>query len=603
MCGIATLFEYHQRNAVNEQALLSMRERMVARGPDGAGIWVDQASGIGLAHRRLAIIDLSDEASQPMQDVSGRYSIVFNGEIYNYRTLREALERCGRKFRTHSDTEVLINTVAEYGVDGLRKLRGMFAFALWDKGQRRLLLARDPYGIKPLYYSDNGSRILVASQVKALLASRLIKTDPEPAGHVGFYLWGTVPEPFTLFKAIRALPAGHYMEVDSETGSAKPQPYLTVDGILAEKSDKETGTESVPPLRKALLDTVRHHLEADVPVGLFLSAGIDSTALAGLLAETGAELRTVTLAFEEYRGTHADESPLAEAVATHYGATHQTISITRRDFEDSLDHIMDSMDQPTIDGVNTYFVSRAAAQIGLKVAMSGVGGDELFGGYPSFHQLPRLVRQISRVPANRQIGRLLRVLLQRMPRGRISPKVPGLLEYGGSFAGAYLLRRGLFMPWELTDNLDPEFLAQGLERLDFLGQIEQVAARVMYPHARVAALETSFYMRNQLLRDSDWASMAHSLEVRTPLVDATLLQGLAPSITGLAPYRKRDLAGVPNNPIPAEIRRRSKTGFTIPVQDWLGDSPSFGLKSFGYRVWAERLHAEYMSQSSIELSN
>ena len=270
MCGLAALFEYQTQNPPDQPALLRMRERMLSRGPDGAGLWCDDQAGIGLAHRRLAIIDLSDQGAQPMQDATGRYVISFNGEIYNYRPLRAELESRGRVFHTHSDTEVLINTIAEYGAAaGLKRLRGMLAFALWDREGRSLLLARDPYGIKPLYYADDGSRLLAASQVKALLASKLVDTDPEPAGHVGFYLWGSVPEPFTLFRAIRALPAGHFLWIRAGRGASEPEPFTSVADVLRSAQDSDAPQQPVD-VGEAVRDSVRHHLEADVPVGVFL---------------------------------------------------------------------------------------------------------------------------------------------------------------------------------------------------------------------------------------------------------------------------------------------------------------------------------------------
>ena len=305
MCGLAGIFVYRTgARPVNEGELLRMREAMVTRGPDGAGLWISKDRQVGLAHRRLAIIDTTAAGAQPMSTSDGALCIVYNGEIYNYRKLRKELQAKGYRFATQSDTEVLLHLYREYGHGMVHHLRGMYAFALWDAGKRGLFISRDPFGIKPLYYSNDGATVRVASQVKALLASGAVDTSPEPAGHVGFYLWGYVPDPYTLYKGIRALPAGTTLWVDAG-GQDVPRPFFNIREslILAEERARAvTASDMRDQLREALLDTVQHHLIADVPVGLFLSSGIDSTTLAALARESGAEgLQTVTLAFDEYR--------------------------------------------------------------------------------------------------------------------------------------------------------------------------------------------------------------------------------------------------------------------------------------------------------------
>jgi asparagine synthase (glutamine-hydrolysing) len=352
---------------------------------------------------------------------------------------------------------------------------------------------------------------------------------------------------------------------------------------------------------------VRHHLVADVPIGAFLSAGIDSGALVGLMRDIGQQdVQTVTLAFAEFRGRAEDEAPLAQEVARLFGTRHTTRVVTKSEFVADLPRILEVMDQPSIDGINTWFVSKAAHELGLKVAISGLGGDELFGGYPSFRDIPRWVRLLavpSRAPL---VGKAFRVAAQPLV-GALggSPKLSGLLEFGGTYAGAYLLRRGLFMPWELSHVLDPDIARDGLRRLAPLRLIAGALAPCHHsPHARVAALEASLYMRNQLLRDTDWASMAHGLEVRVPLVDAQLLQRVAPAI--LAAKRcavsapKASLARSTARPLPPQVIARTKTGFTTPIAHWLKNAtlPGGGITAPWRRVplnahwsrqWAERL--------------
>jgi asparagine synthase (glutamine-hydrolysing) len=331
---------------------------------------------------------------------------------------------------------------------------------------------------------------------------------------------------------------------------------------------------------------------ADVPVGVFLSSGLDSTTLAALVAESGAELRSVTLGFEEYRGTAHDEVPLAELVAQRYGARHETVWVKREDFRARLPALLDAMDQPSLDGVNSYFVSLAAARVGLKVALSGLGGDEVFGGYPSFQEIPRAVRRLRWLTWVPGLGRAFRFVSASLLRRFTSPKYASLLEYGGRYAGAYLLRRGLFMPWELPRFLDGEMVRQGWEALRPLARLDDTLSGLRDARRRVAALEMTWYMRNQLLRDTDWASMAHSLEVRVPLVDVEVLRAVAPHFSDPPPPSKLLLAQCPSQPLPDALLRRPKTGFTVPVRDWLrGDAAAPGER--GLRGWARFVHAAF----------
>lgn len=582
MCGINGIFAFHYAaNPIDRAELIRTRDHMAARGPDGAGAWHSEDGRVAFGHRRLSIIDLSDTGAQPMSSSDGRLVVTFNGEIYNYRALRETLEAEGRVFASQSDTEVLLHLYASKGEAMVHDLRGMFAFAIWDRVSNQLFLARDPYGIKPLYYSDDGWTFRFASQVKALLAGGSISRDSDPAAQVGFYLWGSVPEPFTTCAAIRALPAGATLLVD-RIGAHSPRRYHSIAQVYCAaeaQSRQERAHENenaLAEVRRALVDSVRHHLVADVPVGAFLSAGIDSGALVGLMRDVGQQdIQTVTLAFEEFRGRAEDEAPIAAKVAQAYGTRHTMRVVSQSEFQADLPRILDAMDQPTIDGINTWFVAKAARELGLKVAVSGLGGDELFGGYPSFRDIPRWVRLFgvpSRIPG---LGRIARRLAQ--PFGAltgVSPKAMGLLEFGGSYAGAYLLRRGLFMPWELPSVLDADVVRRGLRRLAPLARVRsELDPAPVTAHARIATLEASLYMRNQLLRDTDWASMAHSLEVRVPLVDSTLLQTVA-EVRHRAPalVSKGCLATSASVPLPIEIRERAKTGFTTPVARWMQDA-------------------------------
>lgn len=541
---------------------------MRARGPDGHGLWLGNSERVALAHRRLSIIELSEAGAQPMASADGRLQIVFNGEIYNYRALRNGLQAENVSFASHSDTEVLLALYARHGAAMLPMLRGMFALAIWDARDGSLFIARDPYGIKPLYYANERGQFSFASQVKALLADSSISRDASPAGIVGFHLFGSVPEPFTLYRAIRALPAGCHMRVDTR-GPGEPVQWASIAATLAERRPSD-----VEP-RAALLDSVRHHLVADVEVGAFLSGGVDSTALIGLMRDCGQDrIKACTLEFEEFAGTPRDETPLARRLAAQYGVEHRVHTVTAAEFAADLPRVIEAMDQPSVDGVNSWFVSKAVRAMGLKVALSGLGGDELLGGYSTFRTIPRTRRLAGPVAGLPFAGPLARGLIGRLAPdyARKNPKALGVLDLAGSWGGTYLLRRAVLLPSELGDVMDEGVAREGLAELD---PVRRIGATIMPDPgddiARVGALEASNYMRNQLLRDTDWASMAHSLEVRVPLVDHHLLKQIAPIVPTLkGDAGKRLLASAPLEPVPLDVVTRPKTGFGVPMGQWLG---------------------------------
>ncbi len=509
-----------------------------------------------------------------MVSADGRSVVVFNGEIYNYPQIRAELEGDGVRFRTTSDTEALLHLYERDGAEMVHRLRGMFAFAIWDEKQRRLFLARDPYGIKPLYTANDGWTFRFASQVKALLAGGNISRDPEPAGLVGFHLFGSVPEPFSLYREIRSLPAGHTQWIDG-TGPKEPRPYSNVAAALAEGTATPVPKDDLcERVRAGVLDSVRAHLLADVEVGIFLSAGVDSGALLGLMRDAGQkDIRAITLVFSEFQGTLEDEAPLAARVCEYYGARHIVRSVSEKEFRDDLPAILEAMDQPSIDGVNSWFVSKAAKEAGLKVAISGLGGDELLGGYPSFLDLPRWRHWFGPLAAVPGLGLAARKVIGGVAPGlsRERPKLLGVLEHSGTWAGTYLLRRGLFLPNELSTVMDAEIVREGLRRLKPLPRL--AASLVPDPGsdaARVCVLESTQYMRNQLLRDADWVGMAHSLEIRVPLVDFVLLRTLAPVISALgAGSGKAALAKAPVKALPNDVVNRAKTGFNVPTGNWI----------------------------------
>jgi asparagine synthase (glutamine-hydrolysing) len=570
MCGVAAYFlkAPDLRSEHVRAAVLSMTDQMTRRGPDGQGFWQDDLAALG--HRRLAILDLDARSAQPMHSRCGRYTIVFNGEIYNYQSLRAMLLAEGFQLRTTSDTEVLLALFACRQEAMLPLLHGMFAFVIWDRVAARAFAARDPYGIKPLYVAHVGDGVMVASQVKALLETGRVSRIPDPHGQAAFWMLGSVPEPHTWYRDVSPVPAGHCLWI--ERGAITHQRAWHDIGAAWRSTDTESG-EQLPAheiqsrVGAALRESIGRHLVADVPVGVFLSGGIDSGAIAALMVEAGAkDVQGVTIVYDEFAGSGDDEGPAACELARHYGITHHVRRVTREEFAVDLPRILAAMDQPSIDGINTWYASKAMSELGLKVVLSGVGGDELFLGYESFRQLPRLVnwwQALSKVPGMMAAGQVAaewRALMTRNSRWRHAP------EWARSMAGAWWLRRSVQGPEGV-----PMALAGSLE--DFSAQ-EWIHATtgslpLKLPMA-LAQIESMNYLRNQLLRDSDWASMDHSVELRTPLVDAHLLEQLRPLLSCFEAFPKKSLlANAPREKLPASITRRRKTGFGIPVQRWI----------------------------------
>ncbi len=597
MCGIAGIFSYKPEGASPAlDPLVAVRDLMRHRGPDAHGLWTSEDRNVAFAHRRLSIIDLSIGGTQPMTSFDSRYTIVFNGEIYNYRELRDRLVSHGYCFQTSSDTEVLLHLYDFAGADMLPQLRGMYAFALWDRRERELIMARDPLGIKPLYFADDGATIWFSSQVRPLVRAAGVTTSEEPAGHVAYFLWGHVPEPYTLFRSIRSLPAGHYCRI--KYGGSRVcrehwrMPLGPADERAPQCSRGCTGSAR-ESLRRDLKESVNYHLVADVPIGLFLSAGRDSATLLALASETIPAIHTCTVGFSDFIGTCKDETPLARLAANHYGANHHEFLFSNSDLADASSAFLNAMDQPTVDGFNSFLVSRAAREQGLKVAISGVGADELFGGYSNFTTIPKLVRGARPFAFVPGLGSALRIASATVLPSQWNPKYSSLIEFGGSIAGAYLLRRGMFLPWELPSILDRDLVKAGMQELQTLTQLNKLAGN---GHSgcreKLMRLEIGCYLRNQLLRDIDWASMFSSLEVRTPFVDSALFERVFAHARQFGWATKELMASTPAEPLPTAIRNRPKTGFSIPFFD--SRQTSRVTSEVPQRTWARHVYHNYV---------
>lgn len=591
MCGVAGSIAINGGRA-DRSLVARLCEAMQARGPDGEGTWISPDGGTCLGHRRLAVIDPEPRAAQPMRSADGRFVVTFNGEIYNHRTLRAELESDGAQFRTDSDTEVLLELFARHGARAFPRLRGMFAVALFDVRERRLVLARDPYGIKPLYVTTDGdARVAFASSLRAMRVSGAADLQPGPAGVAAFLTFGSVPDDVCWTPGIETVPAGTTLTVEAN-GQRTTERWSDVGAAFMQAREWIPAADADERIESALADSVRAHLVADLPVGLFLSAGIDSATLLALMHEAGQNAPVaVTLDFagRERSSESVGAARMARWVA---GTDARAATLERADVVQTIPAFFEAMEQPTIDGLNTWLVARAARSAGLKVALSGIGGDELFGGYPSFADIPRWLgigRRVDRMPGGASLATALaRLLCAVLP---VSRKLPTLTRHGATLGGAWLARRGLFMPDEVRTLMGESAFDAACETLPALRRPERFAGDVHGDdHLAVAALESTQYLRHQLLRDADWTGMAHSVEVRTPLVDAALLDAVLHARGRRAPRPgKAELWQSPARPMPADLATRPKTGFTVPMSDWVigtGAGRPRWMDSHWSRSWA-----------------
>jgi asparagine synthase (glutamine-hydrolysing) len=589
MCGIAGVFTVERPvDADLISTVLRMVDHQVHRGPNDWGILLPdeaardsavrsllqargwehvrtyagsrQAPAAVLVNRRLSILDLSPNGRMPMGTPDGRVWVTYNGEIYNFPEIRAELTALGHVFRSQGDTETLLQGYAEWGPEVVHRLRGMFAFAVLDVRRPedpKLFLAKDRFGIKPLYWSRKNCMFQFASEVRALMAGGLMPNEAEPSGFHGFLVYGSVPTPWTTVRDVLSLPAAHALEVDEASYSlSKPKNYWAMPqpGSLA-----LTYGEAVVRVRQMLDESVRSHLISDVPLGVFLSGGMDSTALVALASKhLDHPLTTLSITFDE---EEFSEGGYAAAVARRYGTKHVEVRLQAADFLNQIPNILAAMDQPTIDGVNVYFVAKAAREAGLTVTLSGLGGDEVFWGYSGFRTGPQLAR-LATLPAMP----LLATLVARAARAFGRPRLEKLEFLKYPFVGPYLTIRGLFPPVQAG-----HLLGNGPLALWPPGTRD-----VLLDAAEYGRLEFATYLQNQLLRDTDVFGMAHSVEVRVPFLDHRLVElvaALPPNHLQHGEGAKPLLAAALGDALFHEIATRAKMGFTFPFGPWM------------YRAW------------------
>jgi asparagine synthase (glutamine-hydrolysing) len=575
MCGIFGIVAQNAR--IPDGVLERGTQSLAHRGPDDSGTILLRDSPapaeIGLGSRRLAILDLSPLGHQPMHDAETGNWIVYNGEIYNFRDLRDELLRAGTSFVSHSDTEVVLKAYARWGEACLTKFRGMFAFALCDARRHRLFIARDPMGIKPLYYAQAGSYFIFASEVRTLLGTGLMQPRIDPAGLINYLTFGSAYDPLTLVEGVRALPPGHTLTW--EGGVLRQSSYWDLldepasAGRASQSLSAKTEKGAAECLQPILEEAVRLQLVSDVPVGVFLSGGIDSSALVSILSRSGITASTFSIVFREADFSEAQHS---RAIAAKFHTDHHEIKVSQTDVLAAIPDALGAMDLPTMDGINTYFVSRETRRAGVKVALSGLGGDEVFAGYSSFRTVPRMERFAlfwKRVPRVVR-GPMASAFAALSPTSDQNRKLASLAGDNGRLLHPYFLSRMLFTPRQrdlLCRNPDPATdetaTASQRDRLQRSLPLDAVN--------RVSYLESRCYMLNTLLRDADVMSMSQGLEVRVPLIDHQLAKAVLalPGQWKLNGTPKKLLVGALAGSLPDEIVHRAKRGFTLPFEHWM----------------------------------
>ena len=566
MCGIAGAIG--TLGPADLQACETMSERLRHRGPDDSGSWswqVGEAFGTILCFRRLAIIDLRSVASQPMTSRATGTTLIFNGEIYNFRELRAELEAAGARFFTNGDSEVILNGYDHWGVDVFARLRGMFALVIVDPAAGRTVLARDGYGIKPLYWAQfhdaNGQpSIAFASETRALVEAGYARAATDQR-RMGQFLWnGFMPGSQTIWSDVHEVPRGTFAVLDADHRLPEFKQYWNVGNSLA--SQEGLTLEEADEL---IANSARLHLTADVPKVVFLSGGVDSTAVAAAAAAAGGELHTLTLAFAE---VDADERRFANAAANAIGSTHHVVELSAESVLRDVGSAVEALDQPSFDGVNTWFVSREAARLGFKVALSGAGGDELAGGYTSFRRALSAASLMS-VPGSRLAGRVAGQALQQF---RPASKLGQLGQGFGAYERMYQTQYVLFSTGTLKGLLaDARALTPwGLDRRRESNLATQIAS--LSTLRAVTALESEMFLGDRLLRDMDGVSMAHSIELRVPLVDTFLsdsLAGLSDDDRYFPIGEKRLLRRQSQAVLPDSFFSRPKRGFEFPMDSWM----------------------------------
>ncbi|MEO6721249.1 MAG: asparagine synthase (glutamine-hydrolyzing) [Ferruginibacter sp.] len=582
MCRIAGIINPILPTIVLENIVKEMCCLLQHGGPDDEGLYTDATNHLVLGHRRLSLIDLTAAGHQPMPYCNGRYQLTYNGELYNYLEIKRELVRLGLSFDTHSDTEVILAAFAKWGTGSFSRFNGMFAFALWDKETSELYLVRDASGIKPLYYAHTNEGLAFSSEVRGFEPIDYLK-ETNPDWPVYLMAYGHLPEPVTTLKEVKPLEKGCYLQYNASSGECLQRVFSAYEyeEIIADRED------AIELVRYMLERAVKRHLLSDAPIGVFLSGGLDSSIISLLANRHQSMLNTISIYFEE---TKYSEKTFQDLLQQRLNCDHHQHLVNEQDFHQHLPDIINAMDLPSGDGINTWFISRYAKKNGLKAVLSGIGGDELYGGYPSFKRiyatmvlddLPGGILRAGRYTTYKRIGRMAYL------------SIPGPV-------GQYLFLRGQFTPIAIARQLDMDEseVWKILETQPVMEQLDDLS-----PANQASWLERNFYMQNQLLRDADVMSMAHGIEIRVPFLDDEFTRfslGIGSGVKYAGALKKQLLIDAFKEILPGPIWDRPKMGFSFPFKDWLShDRYSTAAKGTRLSAWHKKLQMNEMHWSQF----
>ena len=569
MCGISGIYNRFDRDIDSKKIIKSIIKLQNKRGPDDSGMWESNCKKVTLGHNRLSIIDTSNNAAQPMTSINDDLVITYNGEIYNYKEIRNELSNKTIKFKSNSDTEVILESYRYWGMNFLNKLRGMFAFAIWDKKNEKLILARDPFGIKPLYYSKKNSIFYFASSVKSLLSIEDISNKKNSAGIVNYYLWGNMQDHDTIYNDIISLKKGNYLIIDKNNKAIEVEHANLKEEIIKGESLKFSNKNHAKEyLSEIINETVKYHEVSDVPISLLLSSGVDSSVIAASINDKD-KVNTLTLDFN-YNDKNLNEVFLAKKTSSINKLNHTSEKISEDEISYLLNSYYQKMDQPTNDGFNNFLISYIVKKKNSKVMISGVGGDELFQGYPSFKRIPKINNLMQFIPNVKMLDKFFKSkLLNFLKRKKLNTKLSGVYSYGRKLEDSFLLQRSLFLPEEIKEYVHEEIFNEGWKELNVFDKLEKDIFGINDKKLSIMYLEINYYLCSKLLRDADWTSMSHSIEMRTPFVDFSFFKKLIPLLKSNINIDKNILLNCVKDKVPKELFYRKKTGFKIPHANYL----------------------------------
>ncbi len=545
MCRIAGIIDptrYHDQLIADVNHMI---DSMIHGGPDGRGVYAHSIFAFG--HCRLSLIDLSNSASQPMLDDTNGNALIYNGEIYNFNEIKSALIKKGHQFVSHSDTEVILKAYKEWGNKAFEKFNGMFAFAIFDKSLNKIILVRDPNGIKPLYYFLENNQLIFASELKAF---KELVVDENNYWRELFLSYGFIPEPYTKYENVFMLEASSILEFDLNT-------FKISKSIFQFQSESNVAYKNEEDIKFSLLEAVNRHLISDAPIGLFLSGGIDSSILTILASASSNQINTLSINFNELEYSEKKFQDLMVDITQSH---HHSFEINKKIFDDNISTIYQAYDMPSNDGVNTWFISKFAKENNLKAVLSGLGADEIFGGYPSF-------KRVSQLKKLHQFKNLVLSSLKVLPSKFERLEFLKLDDH----VSDYLLLRGFNSPSKVAKILDVDVNSVLLKLNEFRPNTTNKVETI----DNVSTLEKNIYMRNQLLRDSDAMSMQHGVEIRVPFLDnefLSLISSIKTEILFKISGQKSLLINAFKDVLPDDIWNRPKKGFQFPFKEWFKDS-------------------------------